>query len=261
MIRNSVIPVLERVNPNFKNRLNRKAQRFDAQYAFLTYAFEKLIAEVVTMEGSTIQLDRSAFCKHYPESFFEVFLEWWLHRKSFLGKETEMILGLAASRTGSIVQTKQCKVYRDRERWVFVYPEAGQNKAQTSFVLEADFEDETTLYIGVWKLQLRRTQKPAQFKQEANQIRYWLDLGQIQFPISIRPWLQGDRMQPRGMKGSKLVSDIMIDEKWPLHEKEKGLVFDNGGKLSLLVPFREANWAAISSRTKTCLELTVSQSV
>ena len=79
--------------------------------------------------------------------------------------------------------------------------------------------------------------------------------------MNIRPWKQGDRIQPRGMHGSKLVSDVLIDQKWPQYDKENVLVIESEGELCLVIGFREARWASVSGESESCIEITITRSV
>lgn len=55
-----------------------------------------------------------------------------------------------------------------------------------------------------------------------------IDRDKIQFPLNIRPWQKGDRISPLGMeKGSKLISDILIDQKIRNHAKPNIHVLQN----------------------------------
>lgn len=49
----------------------------------------------------------------------------------------------------------------------------------------------------------------------------YLDAAKLQFPLKLRKWKKGDRIKPLGMNGNKLVSDLLIDEKVPLHQKQQ----------------------------------------
>jgi tRNA(Ile)-lysidine synthase len=49
----------------------------------------------------------------------------------------------------------------------------------------------------------------------------WFDASAIALPLELRPWRQGDRMQPAGMAGTKLISDVLIDAKVPLYRKHR----------------------------------------
>lgn len=48
----------------------------------------------------------------------------------------------------------------------------------------------------------------------------YLNLNSLKLPLIIRTWEKGDRIQPLGMKGSKLISDILIDKKISLADKK-----------------------------------------
>ena len=47
-----------------------------------------------------------------------------------------------------------------------------------------------------------------------------LDADKIQFPLTLRHWRHGDRFHPLGMKGSKLLSDFFVDQKFTEAQKE-----------------------------------------
>ena len=73
--------------------------------------------------------------------------------------------------------------------------------------------------------------------------------------IHIRKWRQGDRIYPIGVKGSKLISDILKDAKTPLRLREDQFVLVDEEKLLALIGF------CIDSRTiarKTpCLKIEI----
>jgi tRNA(Ile)-lysidine synthase len=50
-----------------------------------------------------------------------------------------------------------------------------------------------------------------------------LDADKIHFPLTLRHWQHGDRFHPLGMKGSKLLSDFFVDQKFT--ESQKHSVF------------------------------------
>lgn len=54
-----------------------------------------------------------------------------------------------------------------------------------------------------------------------------VDAEKLSFPLTLRPVVQGDRFHPLGMKGSKLLSDFMTDQKMSYREKSKQLVLTN----------------------------------
>src|SRR5699024_10208213 len=50
---------------------------------------------------------------------------------------------------------------------------------------------------------------------------YSCSANDISFPLHIRTRLPGDKMRWKGLRGSKKIKDIFIDEKVPRHERDK----------------------------------------
>jgi len=85
------------------------------------------------------------------------------------------------------------------------------------------------------------------FKQENI---YYMDADKIKFPVEIRKWEKGDRIKPLGMNGNKLVSDILIDNKVPLHEKEQVFVLVSDKQLIAVVDYRISENVKITENTR-----------
>ncbi|MBO4720835.1 MAG: tRNA lysidine(34) synthetase TilS [Prevotella sp.] len=84
-----------------------------------------------------------------------------------------------------------------------------------------------------------------------------LDASQVRFPLTIRTTQEGDRFQPFGMRGKKLVSDFLTDQKLNILEKRRQLVVtDATGTILWLVGFRIAESFRITDATTACLRLT-----
>jgi tRNA(Ile)-lysidine synthase len=65
-----------------------------------------------------------------------------------------------------------------------------------------------------------------------------LDASRITYPLLVRRWKKGDRFVPLGMKGSKKVSDFLVDQKVPLPEKSNIWVIESGGQIVWIVNHR-----------------------
>ena len=65
------------------------------------------------------------------------------------------------------------------------------------------------------------------------------DTAKIPFPFTVRHWRSGDWMRPLGMKGRKKLSDMFVDLKFSLPEKEIALVIaDEGSHVLALIGHR-----------------------
>ncbi len=84
-----------------------------------------------------------------------------------------------------------------------------------------------------------------------------IDLDEIEFPLLIRKWRQGDYFQPLGMSGFKKVSDFFIDQKIPIHEKENTWILCCGKKIVWIMGQRIDNRFKITSQTKNILKIQI----
>ena len=89
---------------------------------------------------------------------------------------------------------------------------------------------------------------PKEFKKTNNVV--FLDADKISFPLTVRLWEHGDKIRPLGMKGSKKISDILIDNKTPLIEKEKTYVVTSNGHIIWLIGYTMNDLFKINDSTK-----------
>lgn len=71
-----------------------------------------------------------------------------------------------------------------------------------------------------------------------NKNEIYLDPSQLKGDLNLRKWKTGDRMTPQGMKGSKLISDIIKDAKIPSYQKEKILILEDSQQIIWCVGIR-----------------------
>jgi tRNA(Ile)-lysidine synthase len=102
-----------------------------------------------------------------------------------------------------------------------------------------------------------REDDPLKYVKSANSSnKILLDAAGLEYPLVLRNWQHGDRMQPYGMKGSKLISDLLTDCKIPSLEREKALVLTSGSTILWLVGIRTSKHHKITSITKSIIEIT-----
>ena len=83
-----------------------------------------------------------------------------------------------------------------------------------------------------------------------------LDADKVRFPLTLRTVQEGDRFQPFGMKGQKLVSDFLTDLKKNILDKRRQLVLtDASGTILWLVGLRIAHPFRITESTTAILRL------
>lgn len=63
-----------------------------------------------------------------------------------------------------------------------------------------------------------------------------LDAGKISWPVTLRRWQQGDQIQPLGMSGHKLISDVLTDHKISTTRKKEAILIESfDGTVSAII--------------------------
>ena len=84
----------------------------------------------------------------------------------------------------------------------------------------------------------------------------WIDADKVAFPLSVRLIKEGDRMIPLGMKGSKLISDMLTDIKVSYFDRQRQYVLlNNDQQIIWLLDRRIDDRYKITSSTKTVLKI------
>nr|MCU0406727.1 tRNA lysidine(34) synthetase TilS [Ignavibacteriaceae bacterium] len=75
--------------------------------------------------------------------------------------------------------------------------------------------------------------------------------------FEIRRWKNGDRFHPIGMKGTKKISDFLMDEKISSLKKNEHLVLTNSGKIIWVIGLRIDERFKVKPETKKILKLSL----
>lgn len=81
-----------------------------------------------------------------------------------------------------------------------------------------------------------------------------LDFDKIRFPLILRHWHHGDRFHPLGMRGSKLLSDFFVDQKFTEAQKRNVfLLVSADDEILWVVGYRIDDRFKITNATKSIL--------
>jgi len=166
--------------------------------------------------------------------------------------QIEQILSIKNSETGTIVEiNKMITCYKDRNYLIFT-----RNLLPIKYNQRIDKVSKTT--VGNFVLDLQEvTKKQVKFSEDKN-IEYF-DYEKLPFVLTLRNWEEGDSFIPLGMKGTKKVSDLLIDNKISLFDKNFVNVLATNSEIVWVINHQINDKYKITESTKRFIKATFSQ--
>ncbi|NPA43602.1 MAG: tRNA lysidine(34) synthetase TilS [Chlorobi bacterium] len=78
----------------------------------------------------------------------------------------------------------------------------------------------------------------------------YVDADKFQPPLTVRPWKEGDRFRPMGMKGSKKVADLLAEQGVPRHRKNQTYILFSGNTPVWIIGHRPDDRFKITPSTR-----------
>ncbi len=156
-----------------------------------------------------------------------------LQMLSFPTSLLEELEKLLKSQKGKIVRFQHIEIYREHDHFFF-------SLEQEQITLP------TLLIQEVISL-------PSHFSSEI----LFLDQEKLKGDLKLRVWEVGDRINPIGMKGSKLISDILTDAKITSHHRKHQLVLVDDEKIVWCVGFRVSRLIQVTETTQKILKVSL----
>ena len=243
VVRLEVLPLLRKLNPAVAENIQRTAENL---------AEAQLVLNVAIASINSSNILNLSDLERYGSSEYLAFE--WLKKYGFNGNQVHQILD---AETGRIISSATgYDVLKDRGRLIveptlepfkpMCIPEEGTYVLGSS---DGKFGGKTTE-----NTKLRVCKKPVYVSREPHIAT--LNAAKVCFPLIIRRVEEGDWMVPYGMKGRKLLSDLMTDLKMTVFEKRRQLVVvDSQGFIVWAVGLRTAQRTVVTSHTKEVLEL------
>ena len=244
-IRNQLLPVFDELHPEARQGLYKSLEHLASENELYRELLQEKLNQIVERNGEIQSIPHSAF--FIQHSAFQLLFE-WLRQYGFNTDQCHFIYDTMQTGIGN-------KYYSPTHQLVI-----GRNELQLSEIKPG--EDEVIqIEIGEEEINspihLRFTQfeKAADFVINKSPNVAQLDTDKIQFPLTLRHWRHGDRFRPLGMKGSKLLSDFFVDQKFAEAQKENVfLLLSADNQILWVVGYRIDDRFKIEERTRTVLE-------
>ena len=239
-VRLQLLPLLKTLNPSVCESIQQTASHL---------AEAQTVLDAVNEESRRCNtLEISALSK-YGSSEYVVFE--WLKNYGFNGTQAQQIL---TAETGRVFSSSLgYDLLRDRDRLI-VEPSLKPLKP-----LRIPEEGTYVMEDGT-RITLKETVVGSDFQPSKEPDLVTLDADKVAFPLTVRRVEPGDSMHPFGMRGRKLLSDLMTDLKMTLFEKHRQLmVVDAEGIVVWLVGLRTDNRCRVDRYTHNVLTISRQQ--
>jgi tRNA(Ile)-lysidine synthase len=243
-IRHGVLPAMRSVHPAAAKRIRDQQERYDQERSFV----EDLLKPYREAAADST-LNWNSFVESYGEDHLPVLLRSVLADWGITGPAADEVMDLRHHHPGKGIDTGVGRVVRTREG-ISLRVNIQQLQQEISIGDPASFG---TYNFGKRKVEIGFCKREEVVFGKKN--IHFLDADKLVFPLSIRQWQQGDRMQPLGMTGSKLLSDIFIDERFSKEEKTQAIIVEDALGIVCLSGFRIANRVKVQPESKQLIKL------
>lgn len=248
-IRLDIIPQIAQINPAYADTITRTAEYLSSAGEIFSQAIEQARQRTCRPTPYGISIDTDALAQ---ETAADYVLHEILSPYGFTPAQTAAIYKLIGEAdTGRTVASPTHDLAFDRGH-IIIEPKTVPFKT-----MRLPMDGRYPLPDGRYVIVRLLTATP-DYVPSREPLRVSLDATRIAFPLTLRNTREADRMRPYGMKGSKLISDMLTDLKATVFDKRRQLVVeDKGGQIIWLVGRRAAETPKITASTKHIVEIEI----
>jgi len=247
-IRHHILPTLEEQFPGAMNALAGSMEKLKESEKLFNFLLEEKKQAWLEPTERGFRLAKKIILQ-VPDQ--EAILYYLLRDFGFSRKVTDQLMAASIKeQTGQQFLSENYVLLSDRD---YIFIEKRNNVKEKSWSLtitNAHIEKPIPLNTEI-------ILKDKHFILEKNKSKAYFDLEKLSEPLVLRKWKKGDRFEPFGMKGSKLLSDFFIDEKFSRFDKDNCWLLVSGTTILWVVGYRASRHFSISPTTKKVFVLSI----
>jgi tRNA(Ile)-lysidine synthase len=165
-------------------------------------------------------------------------------------KQVHEIEKLADSESGKFIENEAYQIIKHRS-WFIISPKIERSN---TIAIEEGVK-QIRFYGGLLEIKSMGS-KNSILSNEQNVAL--IDAKEIEYPLLLRLWKEGDYFYPLGMQKKKKLSRFFIDQKLAKNEKEKVWIIESAKRIVWVVGKRIDNRFKITPKTKQVIQFTIS---
>ncbi len=238
-LRNKVLPLLNEEFPGIYSKIDNTISNLQRDKNLLKKLINKELNGFINKkgEGYLIRINK------------DISSHTWFHFLNEFGFNYKQVLQWVENnhQSGKSIYSEKYELSNDRDYWL-LYPIHKSKNIE----VHLNFNESIVYPINI---NVEKTSPPKSFEIEKN-VGYF-DIEKLQFPLTISKWKSGEYMQPLGMKGSKKISDILIDKKVPKQEKGNVWVVKSNNTIIWLVGYVVNDNFKVTTKTTSCYKINI----
>lgn len=245
-IRHQVIPILKEINPGIANTAQVNFSRINDLNAIFD---EKLVRFKQSIDfGEIIKIP---FSEWQNTPGFALLVEEFLKPYGFNYQDVIDLLNVTSP--GKKIESNTHLIVTGRNDWFL------EKKKESSEENIFHFKEPGVYEIGTQSIVLKVTTDFPSIMDIRKSEHAFFDFETIKWPLTLRNWKHGDKFQPFGMKGKKMVSDFLIDSKIDSPQKNIQKVLCDSQDILWLVGLRTDDSFKLHSATTKILKVSFLQ--
>ncbi len=249
LIRHQVVPQLKLINPNLENTFVETSEKITA----VETVFQDYMSH---LSNQIIKVNTEVVFEFYFEKLkllspYIIFCV--IEKYGFNYHQAKDLLQLInqSNTSGKVLYSTDYQLLIDRHTCIITNKE---NQIFENILIANPIFNLTFLGRSI----ASEIIKIEDFELKTSNNTIYLDVDKLTFPLTLRPWQNGDKMQPFGMNGTKKISDILIDKKVSKLQKDFTFVLlDSNYEILWLVGFCTTQKKCITSSTKNVLKISI----
>jgi tRNA(Ile)-lysidine synthase len=254
-LRHQVVPVLKELNPGLLTHLPHTLTYLRTADAVLNKTMADLWKTLAVIGPNGTQIDINKL-RDVPDPQF--CLGEWLRPYGFSADALKQFwqsvdqTGISIVRNGQRIESETHRLVHERGS-IWLLPRTyvpSRSVLLTELPTDSiELAEGQTLLIetferAMWDGNLRNQPAVALFDADC-----------LPLPWVLRPWQQGDRLQPLGLNGSQLVSDLLTNAKIPAPVRQRLWVLEAAGQIAWVVGVRMAHPFRVTPTTRRLIRL------
>ena len=246
-VRHEVIPVLEKLNPNFRKVMIENIHRLKETEQIFNQTIQEKYRQCITEKSNSLLFDINELKKLDP---IETYLHEFTKKYGFSSSQIKDIVSVLDSSPCKQFFSATHRIIKDRD--YLIMDEISAQTGKLFYINENDLRVEYPI-----ELLIEREDKEEGFSIQKDSKIGQFDLDKLVFPLTIRKWQKGDYFMPLGMNNLKKLSDFFIDQKLSISEKENTWILESENKIVWIIGFRPDERFKITETTTKLLKIQV----